>query len=196
MIINYNEFLKENLVFKYTEKDPEYWGITNYKWNNGKLDCYCDVNIHLGSKLPFEFGRIEGDGSKIKGNFKCTSNYITSLKGLPEIIEGDFTLNRYSFISTEYFPKEIYGIFFCDNTTILGDIENYPLCIIHKYISDNKYPTTSIVLETIKKNMDVFRALLEDKIKFHQMLMRLEPELIPYYTTIHPPTKKSILLDI
>ena len=88
----------------------EDFGIYNYKFNpDGTLDVF--QNVNLGNmnltKLPFKFG-------KVKGNFWCNGNRLTSLKGAPEEVNGDFNCNANYIASLKSAPKIIKGDFRCN----------------------------------------------------------------------------------
>lgn len=145
-------------------------------------------------------------GPKYVGKeYNCDDNKLTDLKGCPEKI--NFWLrceNSYIFVTGENVflksfdgcPKEM-GKLICDNSysPYMKSIEDYPLSIIYDISASNRrtLPHFGEVFHIVRNNIEKFIPLLDDKIAFHQMVMRLNPELIQYYTTIHPPTKKSIL---
>ena len=68
---------------------PEDFGIINYKWNNGKLDCFQNVSLDYKNlkKFPFEFGIVTG-------YFWCDSNNLTTLEHCPSSVGGDFFCNN------------------------------------------------------------------------------------------------------
>lgn len=179
MIINYSEFLNESKKI-YTKKDPEFWGITKYEWIQDRLNCYENVNIsdnkYTNGKLPFMFGEIHGD-------FECINSGIIDFN--PES------------------PKLVTGNYYMDDNKIdIKNIENYPLCITKGdiFCSGNNRTNTGVhyfyvIANLVRENMEIFIPLVNNKTLFHQMIMRLNPELIPEYTTITPPSKKSILLS-
>lgn len=190
MIINYREFLLENN----TTLKPEDFGITEYEWNHGRLDCYQDVFLskHKLEKIPFNFG-------KIYGYFSCSrNNGLGSLKGCPETVEGDFFCSENSNLdSLEYCPKYVGGVFYCHTIRSLESIEDYPLCIINGSINTmNSDLNFSLLCNIVKENKDKFIPLLDNKIAFHQMAMRINPDIIKYYKTITPPSKKTLLFNI
>jgi len=109
---------------------PEDFGIGKYKFNSdGTLDVFQDVKLYYKNliKLPFEFGKIDG-------NFDCSSNNLTSLKGAPkivngnfdchwnklkylksalEIVNGEYNCSHNNLTSLEGAPEEVNGDFWC-----------------------------------------------------------------------------------
>lgn len=208
MIIKYEEFLLENNTVK-----PEDFDITKYEWVNGFLDCDQHVEIYDNKldKIPFKFG-------KVNGSFNCCLNNLTSLVGCPEIINGSFYCHNNKLTSLEYGPKEIDGNYWCQYnklTTLefipkyikydfycsnnkFSSIEDYPLSIIEgKFLQMYEIDKFLFHFNDIKKlvdeNREIFKPLIYDKVGFHQMVMRLNPDLMQYYLTIQPPSKKTIL---
>ena len=101
---------------------PEDFGITDYEWVDGKLNVNGSVNLKDKKlkRLPFIFGVVTGD-------FNCTFNRLTSLKGAPEIVGENFYCNcNYHFlISLEGAPREVGGDFHC-YTNQLTSLEGAP----------------------------------------------------------------------
>ena len=60
---------------------------------------------------------------RVKGDFDCTNNQLTSLEGAPEKVGGDFNCRNNQLTSLEGAPQEVGGDFYCDNnqlTTLEG----------------------------------------------------------------------------
>lgn len=202
MIIKYKEFVTENK----SGVKPEDYGIYEYEWVNGKLNCYQDVDLEKKNlkKLPFNFGEIDGSflcsrnqisnligaPEKVGRNFWCSDNEITSLKHCPRIVSNDFSVNNNNLDNLDYCPSSVGGRFYCSEND-LKSIEDYPLCDIKGLISN--VSNFRKVLNIFQSNQELFLPLLNDKVKFHQMVMRIDPSLIQYYTTIQPPSKRTIL---
>lgn len=211
MITSYRNFLNESNEIEWSMKDPEFYGITKYKWENGFLDCYQDVEIQDKQleKLPFKFGKIyggfdcesnklmdlEGAPYEVTNFFSCGFiDTLTSLKGGPKIVGSNFYCTNNKLTSFDGGPKEVGGDFYYDRSdTYIESIEDYPMCIIKGGISTDFH--FKEICEIVKKHEDLFKPLLDNKEAFHQMVMRIKPDLIKYYTTIQPPTKKSILFN-
>lgn len=102
--------------------------LTNYTINP---DLTVDVNgdVFLQNKnlksFPVQFNIVKGffDCShnyltslkglpqKIEGSVNCSHNYLTSLQYLPSLIEGDLDCSFNKILSLDYVPDEIYGSF-------------------------------------------------------------------------------------
>lgn len=223
MITNYQEFLLENN----TRVKPDDFGITKYEWSQGKLNCFenIDISNQKITKIPFSFGKIEGNFScynnsltslygcphTVTGYFSCSHNRLTSLIGGPQIVGDLFECHDNKLISLEYCPKYINGDFNCRKNMLtnfeycplivggyftcydnqINSIEDCPLSIIYGGISETYHFRE--VYKIVKNNVELFEPLLNDKIGFHQMVMRIDPTLIQYYNIIQPPKKKTIL---
>ncbi len=88
-------------------------GIKNYTLNDkGEVDVDGDVNLsrHDLTELPpyIQFGTIKGD-------FDCSFNKLTSLKGVPKKIEGNFdcNFNQLTICSNDALPIEVTKNVFC-----------------------------------------------------------------------------------
>ena len=176
MITKYYDFIHENN--SYSESDPEYWGITDYKWVDGRLNVHGDVNLNVftlkNNRLPFIFGEIHGE-------FSCINCGITDLNPeSPQIVHKDY--------------------FIADNKIYMKDLGNYPVCIIYGDIFCSGNLKDNVgghyfyeVANLVREHSIEFIPLLDNKIAFHHQIMRLRPDLIPEYKTIDPPSRKSII---
>ena len=92
---------------------PEDFGITNYKWNNGKLDCFQDVDLYNKNlkKLPFEFGIVTG-------YFSCSWNNLTTLEHCPSSVGGNFWCSYNKLTTLEHCPSSVGGDFVCSYNNI------------------------------------------------------------------------------
>lgn len=89
------------------------YSIKNYTLNDkGEIDVDGDVNLsrHDLTELPpyIQFGTIKGD-------FDCSFNQLTSLKGVPKKIEGNFdcNFNQLTICSDDALPIEVTKNVFC-----------------------------------------------------------------------------------
>lgn len=150
------------------------------------FDCYNCVNLTS----------LIGCPKKVGTEFACSQcTLLTSLEGCPEIIPENFYCDNTSLNNFDHCPKKVGNEFTGYNISSIKSIEDYPLCIIEGEIdlSLSKTHKFNKIHEIVKENVDIFENLLDDKIKFHQMVMRLDPTLISYYTTINPPSRRTIL---
>ena len=89
-------------------------------------------------------------------------------------------------------PKIVGGDFYCQGNIGLTSMEDYPVCLIGGEIMDF-FELAYDICEMIKKNRESFIGLLDDKVRFHQQIMRIMPDLVPLYTTIQKPSRKTII---
>lgn len=132
MITEYYKFLNESKSNKWKKTDPEYYGINDYSWNGGFLDCFQPVflqnyNFHT---LPFNFGYVE--------HFECRFTKLNSLVGLPKQIKGSLIISNNNLTNLEHCPKVINGIFDCSYnkiTSLVGapeEVKEYFNCAHNK----------------------------------------------------------------
>ena len=209
MITKYDKFISEKK--EYTEKDPEFWAIRDYYWINGLLNARQAVNFSHSdiTKIPFKFGVVHGtfdvdncmlttlenSPSVVHGAFFCRNNKFTDLYGSPDYIKGFFECKyNHELKSLDHCPKEMMNLS-CDEKFIRDrPLEDYPIAIYHNertFEFENKY--FDRVYGIVYKNQDMFRPLLDDKIRFHQQVMRMDPSLIPIYNTIKPPSNRTVI---
>jgi hypothetical protein len=81
---------------------------------DGRLDVtsgFVDMSDFLFTELPLQFYRING-------NFNAQRSKLTTLKGCPEIVTGDFNINQsVGITSLEYGPRDV-GTINCDDCNI------------------------------------------------------------------------------
>ena len=89
------------------------YGITNYKINNCLVDVDGDVILIYEklTELPLSFGEISGD-------FSCSRNYLTTLKGCPVRVNGDFYCSVNKLTKLDYLPEFIGGNFYCGGNSL------------------------------------------------------------------------------
>jgi len=95
------------------------------------VDGSVDINKCKLEKLPLKFGHVtsyfdcsknylqtlEGSPDSVGGDFYCSDNELTSLKGCTSKIDSFFCSINYLY-SLEYFPTEIGGNFLCRRNPI------------------------------------------------------------------------------
>ena len=161
-----------------------------------------------------ELSNLEGAPTHVKGNFMCGKNKLTSLVGGPTIVEGDYTCPQNHLLNLIGSPKTVPGDYYCfDNllTSLEGlpsyigkefsfftnrslDIEKYPYWSTIGNIKMSDYHFNEIN-DIVNSNREVFIPLMGNKEKFHQQVMRMKPDLIPYYkeTSIPVPKKSTFI---
>jgi hypothetical protein len=77
---------------------------------NKNINLYNKGLLKLPNNLPTEIG----------GDFNCTKNKLTSLKGAPRKIGGDFECALNHLTSLDGAPKEVGGSFECKNNQIIS----------------------------------------------------------------------------
>ena len=88
------------------QREPESIYITDGNVINSKKSIVISDTDLVNGKLPFKFGRVDGDFDC----YKCTS--LTSLEGAPQEVGGNFYCrNCPSLTSLEGAPKKIGGKF-------------------------------------------------------------------------------------
>jgi hypothetical protein len=88
--------------------------ITNYTINDdGTIDVDGDVVLYKSGlkEFPLTFNRVDGD-------FSCSKNKLTSLKGCPKWVGGDFDVADNSLTNLEGGPDYVGGYFSCDNNKL------------------------------------------------------------------------------
>ena len=97
------------------------YGIKNYTINDDGsigVDGYVNINGFDLDELPLTF-------NKVTGNFNCSRNSLTTLKGCPKSIGGNFNCSFNKLTSLEGSPKSVGGIFTCDGNK-LTSLEGSP----------------------------------------------------------------------
>ena len=134
-----------NRIQEFIDNQPEseYIYITDGNVINSKKSIVISDTDLVNGKLPFKFGRVDGDFScadctsltslegapkKVGGTFscyKCTS--LTSLKGGPQEVGGSFSCaDCTSLTSLEGSPQKVSGHFYCDVCPSLTSLKGAP----------------------------------------------------------------------
>ncbi len=120
MIKKYQEFIKESK--EDIDSICKKYDIENYTINgDGSIDVDSSVSISGRSlyKLPLNF-------RKVKDNFSCTNNQLTSLEGCPIEIGGSFACGGNRITSFKRCPKSINGSFFDCTGNNIRDFYGFP----------------------------------------------------------------------
>jgi hypothetical protein len=130
-----------NNIINQTEKDRidqlcEEYKITNYTINgDGSIDVNGNVYLHYRAlkELPLRFGKVRGD-------FNCTANAITSLVGCPTNVGGSFYCQDNNITSLEGCPTEVGGCFHCHYNE-LTSLVHFPSTVGASFsFGENKLP--------------------------------------------------------
>lgn len=111
--MNFSKFAEINSICKV-------YKIENYTINtDGSVDVDGDVSIkNYLSKLPINFGKVTGD-------FKCSNNRLTTLKGCPSHVGKSFFCDDNHLETLEFSPISVGGGYYCD-TNMLISLEGCP----------------------------------------------------------------------
>jgi hypothetical protein len=110
-------YLKEFKIFENFEDIHaicKRYRIINYNINiDGSVDVEDNVDLSYLSitKLPLKFGRVKGD-------FYCNDNQLTSLEGAPRHVNGNFSCVENQLTSLEGCPEYVGGYFSCSGNPI------------------------------------------------------------------------------
>ena len=110
------------------------YNIENYTINDDdSIDV--DGEVYLGraglTELPLDFNKVTGD-------FNCSSNFLTTLKGSPKYVGDTFNCSDNELVSLKYCPEEVIGNFRCEENK-LTSLEYGPIKVgIDLYYTDNK----------------------------------------------------------
>jgi hypothetical protein len=89
-------------------------GIKKYKINPQTLVVDVDGNVNLTEELKrFGIKEIPCQFGKVKGNFNCSNNQLTSLEGCPQTVGGHFNCYDNNLTSLEGAPSQVGGDFIC-----------------------------------------------------------------------------------
>ena len=85
--------------------------IENYTITPEGIDVHQDVDLYNCElpELPFQFNVIHG-------NFSCSGNKLTSLRGAPRVVQGYFSCADNKLKSLHDIPKFVQGDFYCAYT--------------------------------------------------------------------------------
>jgi len=118
------ESLLEQDIFKPpTEEELEKRFIERGKQNpDGSYDFDCSLydvsSVIKDGKFKIKFG-------KVKGDFDCSNNKLTSLEGAPKYVGGNFYCSHNQLTSLEEAPERVEGGFYCSNNK-LTSLEGAP----------------------------------------------------------------------
>ena len=111
----------------------EKYGIKNYTVNDkGEIDVYGDVDLDGYNLTEFpsyiQFGTV-------KGGFYCYNNKLTSLEGVPKVIEGGFDCSHNNLKDLKGSPREVGENFDCSlNSTQFTENDVRKVCRVRMRI--------------------------------------------------------------
>ncbi|ACT51329.1 hypothetical protein [Methylovorus glucosotrophus] len=117
---------QENQFFK-TRKEIDGWVYSNYS-HNPKYTINDDLTVDWVGNLDIsnlELKQIPIQFNKVSGDFRCSDNQLTSLKGCPLELGGNFDCSYNQLNSLEYAPIRIDGEFDCSYNKITT-LQNSP----------------------------------------------------------------------
>ena len=134
------------------QRKPESIYITDGNVINSKSYIIIRDTDLINGKLPFKFGRVDGDfdcykctsltslegaPQEVGGNFSCSDcPSLKSLKGAPQEVGENFSCsNCTSLTSLEGAPQKVGGDFYCNYCTSLTSLEGVPKKIGGKFIN-------------------------------------------------------------
>ncbi len=115
-LINIHEINNKALLNELIQKDNlslDYFENIKLEGHQYIVNVKGTVDVHSKkiTKIPFQFYHVEGD-------FLCSYNRLTSLKGCPQVIGGGFYCQGNQLTSLEYCPQSIGGNFYCSNNKL------------------------------------------------------------------------------
>ena len=107
-----NDFEVE-ITFNFIEIWLKYVGVKHYLiQENFIVDVYGDVDLSKQNikQIPIQFG-------KVHGSFYCNAAQLTTLLGVPRVVEKDFCCEDNPLTSSayNYLPKKVAHTLICDN---------------------------------------------------------------------------------
>jgi hypothetical protein len=103
---------------------------------------------------------LKGCSERVEGNFYCYSNSLTDLIGCPKIVEGDFYIFYNELTSLEGSPEKVEGVFNCHDN-LLTDLKGCPKIIEDDFrCYSNRLTSLEGCTEKIEGCFDCSRNLL------------------------------------
>ena len=138
VLVNRIIVLSKVLKLSYTEFIEKFFNEINVDLNNviinpdNSIDVNQDVDLsHLElEEIPMKFNII-------KGNFACSHNQLTSLKGCPKVVFGSFKCNNNYLTDLVLGPEIVTGFYNCDLNELIS-LNGAPSQVSSFYCSFNK----------------------------------------------------------
>lgn len=109
-----------------------------------EIDGGVSLNNMKMTKLP-NFSKI-----KVKGDFECSCNMLSSLEGAPVEVLGDFICFKSGLTSLKGAPLEVLGEFDCSHNE-LASLEGAPLVVGSFYCRNNRLTSLKGAPKKVKK---------------------------------------------
>ena len=122
------------------EKICKKYGIENYTIVDGLVNVDGNVDLSYSdlNELPLRFGRVTGD-------FFCSSNNLTTLKGCPLYVSGNFVCRDNDLTNLKYSPLEVGGgDYYCYNNKYLKTLRGLEECFFMKEIDCSRTPVREL----------------------------------------------------
>lgn len=135
--------MKNNLLLAINELDLDINKVTENI--DGTIDYHGDVDISgmRLDKIPLKFNNVFG-------NFDCSDNELTTLKGCPKFVDGDFYCYMNKLSELRYGPKDVCGNYICSGN-ILTSLHGSPREIHGDFVCSNN------LLKSLKNSPDIIR---------------------------------------
>jgi hypothetical protein len=117
------------MEIKEIEKICKKYGISNYTIVDGLVNVDGNVNLYNKglTEIPLRFGRVSGD-------FDCSCNKLTTLKGSPLYVSGHFYCGWNNLTNLKYSPMEVCGDYYCYGNKHLKTLRGLEECFFMKEI--------------------------------------------------------------
>jgi hypothetical protein len=96
---------------------------------NGTVDVNGDVNVNKISNNRLKLTEIPLKFGTVTGNFNCSYNKLTSLKGAPQLVGGDFYISHNKLTSLKGAPQSVGGNFDISSNE-LTSLEGSPQSVV------------------------------------------------------------------
>ena len=165
-------YLKLFENFDEIDRMCQQYNIQNYVINqDGSIDVDGYVNLWRQNltKLPLKF-------NKVRGNFYCNHNQLTSLKGCPSEVGGEFHCGINRLTTLVGGPRKVVGDYYCKYNKLM-DVRGFPEYLGRiVYMAGNPVTDITFLVPSIVEEKFIFWLNEYDVIRdgFKIVEMRLE----------------------
>jgi len=136
-----------------------WWTVTMERKDIECLDYEDEIDASFESLTS-----LRGAPRIVTGNFWCNNNRLTSLEHCPESVEGDFWCSNNQLTSLKHCPKNVTGVFWC-NDNRLTSLEHGPESVAGNfYCNDNELTNLVHAPHEIKGSFECENNPMEDPI--------------------------------